>query len=206
MGCIGSGSVLAEVPQCRSVMTEPAVQEIANGMQVMSADAAELSFMQSMISLDLGVIGMSKQADSKATHEELRQFARRVVDERYTEQDRLLTWILTLYGDGVYNATKLFWYQMTQEKPLAKAENAPIKRRAVRRLNSCPTSRLTKLRVHSRLREWAFDFYKDFLLVGVHDNSSDKRPKKDSRDITFSAYIQPTEVSVCRYPAGNPDL
>lgn len=105
VGCIGTCSVSA-VPQCVSVTMQPNVQLIAENMRQMSVGASELSFMQSMIRVDVGAIRMSEQAVSRATHPELRQFARHVVNARSAEQDTFLSWILTIYGDGAYSASK----------------------------------------------------------------------------------------------------
>jgi uncharacterized protein (DUF305 family) len=102
-----ASSVLAGVPQCASVTVQPNVQQIARSMRQMSSGAAELSFMQTMIRLDMGAIGISEQAVERATHPGLRQFAGRVVNERSGEQQRFVSWILTLYGDGAYSASRL---------------------------------------------------------------------------------------------------
>ncbi len=49
---------------------------------------------------------MSKLAASKAAHPELRRFARRVVDERSSEKERFISWLLAMYGDdGVPQVT-----------------------------------------------------------------------------------------------------
>ncbi len=42
------------------------------------------------------------------------------------------------------------------------------------------TNRMTKSRVHSQLWEWAFDFYEDLLLVGVHNDASEELLKHHS--------------------------
>jgi len=120
-GCVCASPVLVAMPQCVSVTMQPDVQQIAESFGQMSTDAAELSFMQSMIRLDSGAIGMSEQAASRATHPELRQFAQHLVNKRNTEQDRFLSWILALYGDGAYSASK----------PMA------VDSQVIRRLDSC---------------------------------------------------------------------
>jgi uncharacterized protein (DUF305 family) len=108
-GCICASPALSAVPQCVSVTVQPDVQQIAESMRQMSSDAAELSFMQTMIRLDMGAIGMSEQAVSRVMHPELRRFAQRVMNKRSTEQGKFLSWILTLYGDGAYSASKPIW-------------------------------------------------------------------------------------------------
>ncbi len=104
VGCVGSACCAAQCT-CVAIQTDAAL--IADSMQRMSADGAELTFMRTMISLDLGATAMSRQAVMQAMHPELRQFARDVISRRGTEQDKLLNWILDLYGDGIYSATKL---------------------------------------------------------------------------------------------------
>ena len=94
------------MPQCVSVTIQPEARQMVDNMKQMSSSAAELSFMQNMIRMDLGAVEMSKQAASRGTHTELSLFARRIVDERDAEMNRFVSMILTLYGDGVYSASK----------------------------------------------------------------------------------------------------
>lgn len=105
--CIALEAVSAVAPQCLTVTIQPDAQQIVSNMRQMSADATELSFMQSTIRMDAGAIGMSEQAIARATHPELRRFAQRVVNERSSEQEKFVNWILTLYGDGTYSASRL---------------------------------------------------------------------------------------------------
>ena len=107
VGLPAEASLSAAMPQCVSVTTLPAAQQVAANIRQMSADAAELSFMQNTVGMDAGAIRMSEQAAARATHPELRRFAQRLVNERTGEQERLLVWILAIYGDGTYSASKL---------------------------------------------------------------------------------------------------
>lgn len=101
-----AGSVVSATPQCVFVRTGSEARQIVDGMTQMSSDAAELSFMQSMIRMDIGAVEISKQAASRSTHTELSLFVRRIVDRRVAEANKLVSWILALYGDAAYSASK----------------------------------------------------------------------------------------------------